>query len=384
MNKLLCCNQQIEQQNLDNGNIGVRCNICGRNWQAPTIEEAYQSMLKSNPVNPVITIPQNAGQLQAYVDSHKKEIMSQAAPFLKLNALTRMIDRNVKYALSLKSNAYNKTWNSPEGRDSWKKAIIESFVYGASLPEMGSIVPFGQVVEFIPAIESFEFCMTTGTNAPFEWTEIDGIYENDICPISRMKGEFVVNFQKIGSPRGDLIGVAVYGFNRKAKRIIGEYYDVQRLLEKAKENSQGYKYYLADLAAFQKARGEGTLKIDDYSGKEYIEKTIPGWTKPKKLFESDITNPYDGPNRPEMLRKAAGKCYFRPKMKVRNSEAAINEIKEHRDDENIDTIITNTLDDALNQFPMEPVQQEQPVEQETPQEEPEIVDDNDKSELDFG
>ena len=41
-----------------------------------------------------------------------------------------------------------------------------------------------------------------------------------------------------------------------------------------------------------------------------MEKKIPkndGSTWNKKIYGDDITNPYDGPDRPEMLKKSAGK-----------------------------------------------------------------------------
>ena len=98
-------------------------------------------------------------------------------------------------------------------------------------------------------------------------------------------------------------------------------------MDKATTHSASYRAYRADLAAFEAAKVAGKLKTED--GREYVEKAIPkrdGGTWNKKIFREDITNPYDGPDRPEMLRKVAGKSFLQPYMRVRNSTAAMDEL----------------------------------------------------------
>jgi hypothetical protein len=66
------------------------------------------------------------------------------------------------------------------------------------------------------------------------------------------------------------------------------------------------------------------------SGREYIEKEIPkrdgGGTWTKKIYADEITNPYEGADQPEMLRKAAGKSFLGKYARIRNSESAVNEM----------------------------------------------------------
>ena len=159
-----------------------------------------------------------------------------------------------------------------------------------------------------------------------------------------------------GVPRGELISIVVYGKYNRLGKIIGEVYDKDRLLEKAKKHSTSYRYYINDLKAFEYARSEG--KIINDNGRECFEKKMfkkggSSWTK--KIFIDELENPYEGADQPEMLRKSAGKSFLKKYVRVRNSEAAINEIEQ---DDNIDNIIDDAMDKAFEVIPGEQMNQE--------------------------
>ncbi len=78
-----------------------------------------------------------------------------------------------------------------------------------------------------------------------------------------------------------------------------------------------------------------------------------GGTWVKKIFREDITNPYDGADRPEMLRKVAGKSFLQPYMRVRNSTAAMDELSTGDGDCEPADELDNILDDALRSVPCE-------------------------------
>jgi hypothetical protein len=115
-------------------------------------------------------------------------------------------------------------------------------------------------------------------------------------------------------PRGEVVGVVVQATRADTGKIIGEAYDEPRLMQKAARHSTAYKYFLNDLEALRKAQSEG---------KDFIEKK-PGW----KITERDLVSPYDGPDKPEMLKKLAGKSYLAPYMKIRNAVAIAGEKQE--------------------------------------------------------
>ena len=71
------------------------------------------------------------------------------------------------------------------------------------------------------------------------------------------------------------------------------------------------------------------------------------------MYLDEIVNPYEGPDRPEMLRKTAGKSFLSPYVKVRNAVAATEEIRkqaEENEEDDIDDMLDRALDGALKQF----------------------------------
>jgi hypothetical protein len=250
-------------------------------------------------------------------------------------ALTRLIRNNIRHAMTREDEGFKRCWQTPEGQTSIVRSIEEALSLGAELGKMGSLVPFNGICEFIPAVEAYEFALTNGNNPPFRWIQIDMIHEHDIKEITRVNGEFTCTV-KPGVPRGKLQAVAVYGYNNRLGKTIGEVYDVERLLDKARRHSQSYKYYLEDKRSFEEARTEGKLKSDGKG--EYVEKTMHkrgGGTWTKKIYRDDITNPYEGPDQPEMLRKAAGKSFLGKFARVRNAESAIEETRGADDAERV-------------------------------------------------
>jgi hypothetical protein len=195
---------------------------------------------------------------------------------------------------------------------------------------MGSIVPFKDIVEFIPAVSAFQFALTSGKSAPFSEIHIDPLYKNDIYDMSRNDGSFHFEIKKMGFPRGDIIGIVVQAKDIESGKMIGEAYDEKRLMEKAKQHSVSYRYYLQDMELLKKAQAEG---------KDFIQKT-PTW----KVYEKDISNPYANADKPEMLKKLAGKSFLYPFMKVRNAKAIAGEWKEDDKPDTPITILNNSLD----------------------------------------
>ncbi|HPA72440.1 MAG TPA: hypothetical protein PKY31_09230 [Spirochaetota bacterium] len=227
-------------------------------------------------------------------------------------------------------------WSTEEGVASIWDAYRGALEIAATLPEMGCIVPYNKTAEFIPDIAAFEFALTQGKTAPFSQIMITAIYENDLYEITSRDGSFHFEIKKVGFPRGEIIGVVVQAVDAGTGQIIGEAYDVQRLMEKAERHSVSYRYYLADMAALKKANAEG---------KDYIEKK-PGW----KLYEKDIINPYVGPDRPEMLRKLAGKSFFGKFMKTRNARAIGEEWGEDDKPRDYEGAVEKALDRSMSQF----------------------------------
>jgi len=349
MKNMLCCGKQVNEKKLNNGQIGLWCTICGRKGSAQTKEQAYIILQSSNPA---IMVPDNPSQLPLYIAGHMKDIALLAAPFISKDkpALDRLIKKNIRYIISQKDPKFLQCWSTPEGRESIVYAMEEAFQLGAMLPEMGCIIPYGKVVEFIPAVEAYEFATTNGENAPFEWLRIKPIHENDIYKITESSdGEIKIELE-YGIPRGDLVSIAIYGKNRKHNKIIGEVYDKKRLIEKAKIHSPSYKYYLQDLNSFNVLQSEGKTLFEN--GREYFEKTCKGKNGPyqKKIFADEIINPYEGPDQVEMLRKSAGKTFLKKYIRVRNSEAAINEIKED-EEKDIDSLVDKALTGAFENIP---------------------------------
>lgn len=337
-----CCNQEMLKKNLDNGIIGLFCKKCQKKGEGKNEAEAFKNQQNSIAL---ISIPRSPEQLYEYSRQKEKKLLALSAPFVANDkgAFQRMVDRNTRYIVNQKSSNWLKVWGNEEGQQSIVYALEDAYMLGASLPEMGAIVPFGNVAEFIPAFEAYEFALTNGENAPFSWIQVEMIYENDEFVVSRKNGVFSIEIQSFGKPRGELEQVAVYGKNKKLNMIIGDIYDVERLMKKAEQHSISYRHYIREKAMFDQAESEGKLKTEN--GMNYLEKQIPKkdgsyWTK--KIYMGELTNPYEEANRPEMFRKMAAKSFLRPFIKVRNSEAAYNEQKEKNVDELIEAAFEAT------------------------------------------
>jgi len=396
-----CCGY-ICKQGQQNGEYGVWCEYCGKRGKGKTLALAEVAFDASTPG---IVVLDDARKLPSYIASHATDLAQIAAPFVRsdLPAFTMMVKKNARYVQSLTGKAYDETWTTKEGQESWLAALEDALILGATLPDMGCIVPFGKVVEFIPDVEAYRFAVTTGSSAPFESLEIEPIYEKDQYKISRKDGNFSIDFTSIQANRGNVIAIAVYGKHKATGRVIGEVYPVDRLIEKARAHSISYRQYLQDVAAFEAAKIEGKTeheegreyvwrsvksksgdkwhdqdvalfqsaekdgKLKKDAGGEYTEKTIPGKDgKPdwkKKLYRSDIENPgtekrkvyfdelhnpYEGADRPEMLRKLAGKSFLAPYIKTRNSTAAINELSA---DDDVSSLLDGALDAAFEVVP---------------------------------
>jgi len=386
---IMCCGKPVTKaKSAQTGKFYVRCQICKAYTEADTAPDAialFKKLLiektKQPAQNPpqknnqaLSVLPTSAGALPAYMAAHIADIAALTVPFVAQDkpALTRLLKNNIRHVLlRSKDKNFAAVWQTPEGQESIIYALEEAMGLGAELGKMGSLVPFGGTVEFIPAIEAYEFALTNGGNPPFSWIQIDMIHKNDIRKISRVDGAFSCTIEP-GVPRGDLVAVAVYGKNNRLGKVIGELYDTERLLGKAERHSSSYKYYLQDLNAFNIARTEGTVKIE--GSREFIIKKMfkkGGATWDKKLYLDEITNPYEGPDQPEMLRKAAGKSFLGKYAKVRNSEAAMEEMKgspEKEVEKTIDASIDAAFDiveqDADNQdvFTMDvPANKPEPV-----------------------
>jgi hypothetical protein len=378
-----CCNQEVKQQKRSTGNICLWCENCGKHGEAPTLADAEKDFLQSGNMQ-VLKLPTKPQELSNYAVSHLREIMQLSMPFVANDkpALQRMISANVKYVMSLQEPAFMECWKTREGQESIIDALEKAFGLGATLPEMGCIIPYGGYAEFIPDVSAYEFALTNGTNSPFEWLQIEPIYDNDIRTIKRINGEFHIELE-VGNPRGEVVSIAVYGKHRKSGRIIGEVYEKLRLLEKAELHSKSYKYYLQDINFIEMARGEGKIKKDgsrEYFMKEYYKKD--GSTYTKKAYLDEITNPYINADQPEMLRKAAGKSFLNKYAKTRKSEAAINEIKEDKGNNTIDAMIDSALEKSMSniqtQAPVQEKKQEPEKTESKNEEEVIIVDDNKK------
>lgn len=329
----------------------VWCETCGRKGTGPTPEAARSAFDKSTSTAIVNKIAPNrppvrfdAAHVAEFVAENAVELSSIVAPFVKADRplFDRMVKKNVRYVMGLEGGNWAKVWASESGRESIKDAMDEAFMLGATLPDMGCMVPYGEVAEFIPDVEAYRFAVTTGSSAPFVDLNIEPIFERDQYKITRKDGAFALEFTSILAERGEVKAIAVYGTTRSGKQV-GEVYPVSRLIEKARTHSQSYRSYLQDVQAFEVAKQEGKVKRD--GGREYIEKNIPkrdGGTWNKRIYLDELSNPYDGADRPEMLRKLAGKSFLAPYIKTRNSTAAIEELSESDD-------VNELLDKALGQ-----------------------------------
>jgi hypothetical protein len=286
------------------------------------------------PSNPYfLTVPKTRADLVNEIKANALSLSEMAPRFVDKTATMRMINKNLEYLLSVD---LKNVWSTEEGVASIWDAYRGALEIAATLPEMGCIVPYNKTAEFIPDIAAFEFALTQGKTAPFSQIMITAIYENDLYEITSRDGSFHFEIKKVGFPRGEIIGVVVQAVDASTGQIIGEAYDVQRLMEKAERHSVSYRYYLQDMAALKKAQAEG---------KDFIEKK-PGW----KMYERDIINPYVGPDRPEMLRKLAGKSFFGKFMKTRNARAIGEEWGEDDKPRDYEGAAEKALDRSMSQF----------------------------------
>jgi hypothetical protein len=295
--------------------------------------------------------PKNGNELIKWSEANMPALLEKSSPVLEKPATERMIKKNMRYIA--KHPGLEKLWKTPEGQESIIHAYGESLEHAATMPEMGSIVPFGGGAEFVPSIECYTFILGSGKNAPFEDINIVLVHENDKTNVEQDEGVFNVKMQ-MGFPRGEVIAVCVYATRKDTGKRIGEVYDVDRLLGKAATHSPSYRQYLIDVDSFKKLEVEGKLKTDEH-GKCYMDKTMykkGGGTWTKKIYRNDLVNPYDGPDRPEMLKKAAGKSFFRPFMRTRNAMAMSDEWSEDevKDDKTMDQAADSVLDKAAEQF----------------------------------
>ena len=342
-----CCGYVCKTK-VVNGESYVWCPYCDKKGKGRTMDEAEKAFDISTPA---IVVLDDARKLPSYIASHATDLSQIAAPFVRSDrpAFNMMVKKNVRYVQSLTGKSYDETWTTKEGQESWLAALENALILGATLPDMGCIVPFGKVVEFIPDVEAYRFAVTTGSSAPFESLEIEPIYEKDQYKISRKDGNFSIDFTSIQANRGNVIAIAVYGKHKATGRVIGEVYPVDRLIEKARAHSISYRQYLQDVAAFEAAKMEG--KVKSYEGREYIERKIPkkdGTTWDKKVYLDELHNPYEGADRPEMLRKLAGKSFLAPYIKTRTSTAAINELSA---DDDMSSLLDGALDAAFEVVP---------------------------------
>ncbi len=338
MSKIQCpkCKKDIEIKKSTKGIYYFFCDNCKIGGKGDTETEAKNNFIamfdKQNNSLAIFTAPKSPSEVPKWVEANIAVILQQSCQFIDKPATQMLINKNAKYIMTAN---FKDTWKTAEGQMSIVYAFLEAMYMGASLPDMGSIVPFGNIVEFIPAITAFEFALTSGKNPPFKNISIDCIYENDKYEIQRTNGNF--NFKlNMAIPRGEVIGVVVQAFDIIRQATIGEVYDANRLLDKAKEHSRSYRYYLADIQALREAQAEG---------KEFIIKFE------KKYYEKDIKNPYEGADRPEMLKKVAGKSFFRPYMKVRNARAMAEEWDDvNIEEKSFEETIMQTLDASLASF----------------------------------
>ncbi|MBE3065152.1 MAG: hypothetical protein IMZ69_09070, partial [Spirochaetes bacterium] len=292
---LYCCRKTVKTGKKTEGGktvYAVWCETCGCKGQGATAEAARSAFTaaakaklgaqgktadKAPPDSgtALVGFPTKPAELPAYVAQHLAEITAVSASFVERPALLQMVKRNVRYVVNNKNPGFLKLWTTPEGQASIIEQLEEAFSMGATLPEMGSLVPFGTVCEFIPAVECFSFALTTGRAAPFLWVNIEPIYEHDIVKVSRVNGQFTVEFVSVPTVRGEVVSVAVYGALNKpgTQQVVGEMYDAARLLEKAETHSPSYQAYQRNLRLWEMAMTEGRVKTDG-EGREYAEVVV--------------------------------------------------------------------------------------------------------------
>lgn len=397
------CNKPIKGKK--NGKTFIYyCEVCGQKGEGKTQDDAWGDFMskEKTTTNEVATIPRNGNQLSSYLnnDSVKNALMARIPTHLKSNAgFNRVMQTNVRYIQTNKNLA--SLWQTEEGALSIITAYEDAALMLAELGKMGDIVPYGKTCQFIENIEAIEFCLTTGAGAPYEWIEIHLIYENDIVTPGIKNRDYFFECEKIGDPRGEVTQVTVMGKHKKKGVVVGETYDKARLLEKAEQFSKPYKNFLKMKRAYEYAKSEGRVNTDR-NGREsfvfFIEKDndkffqksvdnfyaqesagklrkdgrgeyavevlnkkgggtwekktyrseLEGGVEEKIIYVDELVNPYDGPNQPEMLRKAAGKSFFGKDMKTRNASAAAESFRENP--ETVEEAFDLSMESAMSQF----------------------------------
>lgn len=388
MNNPICCGipatiRENEEWNGDTG-TGVVCTKCNHSMFHVDRETAISEFMKgakkvqqqNNKIAP--------SRMELALSAKQGEWAIEAMPILSndRSAFERLMHNNtVKYLDKINND------------DKFKKVSVESIVYaieeatimGAELGKMGDIIPYGTVCQFIPSVEAYEFSLTNGVNAPFLDINIKAIYEGDEHTSGLKNGDFFLDIMSEGD-KEKVIKVAVWGTLAKTGQIIGEVYSAKRLLEKAEGSSKPYQKYLKYMNAYEYQKSEGKTERDlngreyfyyydvaDNSDDPYFEKSkqyfeqaesngqlksdskgdyavqsipkkaggtfdkriyryeIEGGSVKTKIFIDELSNPYAGANQPELLRKTAGKSFLRRFSKVRNSEAAMHEVRSSKD-----------------------------------------------------
>lgn len=334
---ITCCNQPIEiKSGKENGKnlFYAMCPTCNRKHKAEKKEEVeryFQTQSQVTNIYQLQNIPNKSDSIQNWFHSNMLALR-QYIPEKRISKpeTDKMLNTNVNYIIRKYNDPkFKKVITSESGLQSLTDAFGEALFMLATLGKMGDIIPFGDTAEFIENIECIKFNLEQGNNAPFSDIQIDLIHENDTTENYQEDGDFKIKIKR-GIPRGEIIAVVPSGIRNDTGKRMGDIYDVDRLIAKAMQHSPAYKSYLKEKEEFKRLEVEGKLQTDPEGNKYYdkkIEYEKDGQKKSfiKKIYESDITNPYDGPDRPEMLRKAAGKSFFRPYMKVRNASAMAQE-----------------------------------------------------------
>lgn len=337
-----CCGETLKVAKNQDGSFSYACPKCGKMaagdtpaiaakiWAENALKKQKQDTADFTSDLPAV-IPTSPVAFKNWVQQNLKELIKDSALWIDQGqkdrpATRRMINKNVEYILNNKNIAY--AWETEEGQKSIIAEFKESLWYGATMPEMGCLIPYSPIVEFNPDVEALIFALTTGKNAPFVYIHILEVYENDKykCYYDD-KGNFIYQPENIPIGHGgELIGIVVRGLSKISGLTEGKKYDVANLVQKAEKHSKSYKYYLTDMNLIEQMRVEGKLQFE--GSREYFIKNIKkknGETWEKKIYLDEIQNPYIGADRTEMLRKTAGKNFCRPYMKVRNAAEAASE-----------------------------------------------------------
>lgn len=364
------------------------CEITAEGASPEEVQTRFNALIAAKADVPAV-VPADAVGVPANRDSFLNSIKQNfdsfkecASSFLSRGAVEKLLNSNAKYIVNNK--AFDKLWENEDGRQSLIDAFNEALSLAAELPNLGYIIPYGNIATFIPRVEAFRNVLCNGPTAPFKWINIEAVHEKDKVKISRINGNFTVEFENISSfDRGDVKGVVVYGYHKAHECVIGESYEAKRLFDKGTATSSAYHQYKADMAAFNLAVTENKVKKDP-DGREYVEqirkkKNGESWTK--KIYKDEITNPYEGPHKEEMLMKVAGKSYLGPFLKERIGSAVIDDMQNIQTDMP-ETAVERSVAMAESQYDENAIKEtnilpktEQLVEENDSYSEPEVEDD---------